>query len=157
MPPEEKLKKKDEIREIRVVELEKNLWNNGKNIGKCRLTFNIQNNTYIKQMNSYTNTEDGIINMAYYEFYGGDARKKKKSNQLEVMYEEIVKMVALKSETSSYLRLREVNEEIGEKLVTMHLYLINSLKDSYIYHEKKIRNQQKLLISILKMLESLIQ
>ena len=103
-------------------------------------------------MNSYTNTEDGIINMAYYEFYGGDARKKKKSNQLEVMYEEIVKMVALKSETSSYLRLREVNEEIGEKLVTMHLYLINSLKDSYIYNEKKIRNQQKLLISILKML-----
>ena len=71
-------------------------------------------------MNSYTNTEDGIINMAYYEFYAGDVRKKKSSNRLEEMYEEIVKMITLKSSTSSFLRLREVNEGIGEKLINMH-------------------------------------
>ena len=47
------------------------------------MNFKIQNPAFIKQMNSFTNTEDGIINMAYYELYAGESKKKKSSHKLE--------------------------------------------------------------------------
>ena len=68
-------------------------------------------------MNSFTNTEDGIINMAYYEYYAGDKKKKYCLDQLEDQYREIVKMMSKRSkDSSSFLKLKEANEKISLKL-----------------------------------------
>ena len=69
-----------------MVNLEKKVWQNGQQVGTCRMNFRIENSSYIKQMNSFTNTEDGIINMAYYESYAGDSKKKKTTHKLEEIY-----------------------------------------------------------------------
>lgn len=88
-------------------------------------------------MTSHTQTEDGILNMNFYETYTGlNVEDDPTIGQLEKNYKQILEVMKQKTNTTAFSERANLNESLLEELESLQNSLSKNIRRSYIYHTK---------------------